>query len=72
MKLMGRLIVLLMGLAAVAFAVKYALNSGGGAETASQASQPKRQLDNVREKSHELERLQQQQADDVAKKAAEQ
>lgn len=66
---LGKLLVLLLGLAAVAFAAKYAL-TGGAPDPASGATQPKRQLDNVRSKSKELERLQQQQADDVAKKSA--
>lgn len=68
---LGRLLVLLMGLAAVAFAAKYAL-TGGAADSPGQATQPKRQLDHVRERSKELERLQQQQADDIAKKSADQ
>ncbi len=65
---LGKLLVLLMGLAAVAFAAKYAL-TGGAADSPTEATRPKRQLDNVRAKAKELERLQQQQADDVAKKA---
>jgi hypothetical protein len=64
---MGKLLVLVLGLAAISFAVKTALTAGGsGAPT--EASRPKRQLDNVRSKAHELERLQQQQVDDVAKR----
>lgn len=65
---LGKLLVLLMGLAAVAFAAKYALTNGA-ADTPGQATAPRRQLDNVRSKSREIERLQQQQADDVARKA---
>ena len=67
----GKLLVLLLGLAAVAFAAKFALTFGqpdNGTRTSSQ----KRQLDNVREKARDLERLGQEQADDVAKKSAEQ
>ena len=68
---LGNLLVLILGLAAVAFAVKFALTGGTGASPAG-ASQPKRQLDNVRSKSRELERMQQQQADEVARKSADQ
>ena len=68
---LGNLLVLLLGLAAVAVAAKFAL-TGGQPDSVSQASAPRRQLDNVRVRSKELERLQQQQADDVAKKSAEQ
>jgi hypothetical protein len=59
---------LILGLAAVAFAAKYAL-TGGAADSPGQATQPRRQLDNVRTRASELEKLQQQQADDVAKKS---
>lgn len=65
---LGKLLVLIMGLAAVAFAAKFAL-TGGVADSPNQATQPRRQLDNVRTKAKELERMQQQQADDVAKKS---
>ena len=68
---LGKLLVLLMGLVVVAFAMKFAL-TGGQPDTVNGATQPKRQLDNVRARSKELERLQQQQADDVAKKSADQ
>ena len=64
----GKLIVLLMGLAAVAFAAKFALT---GTMTGNPAgpTQAKRQLDSVREKAKQLERDQQKAADDVAEKA---
>jgi CHASE3 domain sensor protein len=74
MKGIGKLLVLILGLAAVAFAAKYALEGGAraNADSVNGASAPKRQLDNVRSKAKELEKEQQRQADDVAKKAAEQ
>jgi len=68
MKLVN-LLVLILGLAALAFAVKYALQGTTGDPAA--VSRPKRQLDNVRSRAKELEREQQQQADDIAKKATE-
>ena len=67
----GKLLVLLLGLAAVAFAAKFAL-TGGQPDNGTRTSSQKRQLDNVREKAKDLERLGQEQADDVAKKSAEQ
>ena len=88
MKGLGVFIVLLLGLAALAFAVKVALSSTTAQESARQAtdgiemtpgrsntgpsSRPKQQLDNVRTRTKELEKEMQQQADDVVKKAAEQ
>ncbi len=69
MKLVN-LLILILGLAALAFAVKYALKDTTAQDTAGAASRPKRQLDNVRSRAKELEREQQKQADDVAKKAA--
>ena len=68
---LGRLVVLLMGLAAVAFAAKFAL-TGGHEIAPGDHSQPRRQLDNVRDRSRELEKLQQQQVDEIAKKSADQ
>jgi hypothetical protein len=64
---MGKLLALVLGLAAISFAVKTALTAGASGAPG-EASRPKRQLDNVRTKAHELERLQQQQVDDVAKR----
>ncbi len=63
---LGRLLILVLGLAAVAYAVKYALQDTAARDSATAASRPKRQLDNVREKARELEREQQKAADDVA------
>ena len=63
----GKLLVLLLGLAIVAFAVKYEL-TGGKSEVAGR-TEPKRQLDNVREKSHALEQEMQKTADELGKKA---
>jgi hypothetical protein len=60
---LGKLIVLLLGLAAVAFAVKYALQGTTSSTDPAGVSQPKRQLDNVRSRAKELEREQQKQAD---------
>jgi Ni/Co efflux regulator RcnB len=70
MKLVN-LLVLILGLAALAFAVKYALQDTTAQGSAAAASRPKRQLDNVRSRAKELEREQQRQADDIAKKAGE-
>ncbi len=88
MKGLGGVIVLLLGLAALALAVKTALSSTTAQESARQATdavemtparpnagqstRPKQQLDNVRARTKELENEMQQQADGVAKKAAEQ
>jgi hypothetical protein len=62
---MGRLIALIIGLAAIAFAVKYALDPSRNGSA--QHTQPRQQLDNVREKSHDLERQMQKAADDAAR-----
>jgi hypothetical protein len=67
----GRLLALVLGLAALAFAVRTALTGTIGRDT-SLHSAPRRQLDNVRERAHELEREQQKAADDIARRAAEQ
>jgi hypothetical protein len=66
---MGKLLALVLGLAAISFAVKTALTAGASGAP-SEASRPKRQLDNVRSRAHELEQMQQKQADDVAKRTA--
>lgn len=66
----GRLLVLILGLAAVAFAAKFAL-TGTMKQDPAGVSQPKRQLDDVRAKANDLERQQQKAADDVANKASE-
>jgi DNA-binding GntR family transcriptional regulator len=61
----GKILVLLLGLAAVAFAVRTALTGTAGRDTAAHSA-PRRQLDNVRERAKELEREQQKAVDDVA------
>ncbi len=67
----GGIIVLLLGLVVIAFVVKTQL-AGTAVGNPNQATQPKRQLDNVRNRAGELEREQQKAADDVAKKSGEQ
>jgi len=67
-----KLLVLLMGLVAVAFAAKYALTGTMGDTDPAKESRPKRQLDNVRARAKELEREQQQQAEENVKKSDEQ
>lgn len=59
-----RILVLVLALAAVAFAAKYALDRGAGK---SAHTEPRRDLDNVREKAKDLERQMQKAADDAAK-----
>ena len=66
----GKLVVLMMGLAAVAFAAKYAL-TGSTERNPTGEIRAKRQLDDVRSKAKELERMQQKAADDLAARAAE-
>ena len=65
-----RFVVLLLGLVVVALAAKYALTAGRQ-QTPGESSQAKRQLDNVRTKAQEIEKKQQEQVDEVTKKAAE-
>ena len=67
---LGKILVLLIGLAAVAFAVRTALTGTAGRDTAAQSA-PKRQLDNVRERAKDLEREQQKAADDIARRLGE-
>lgn len=67
---MGRLLALVLGLAALAFAAKVML-AGTAVGNPAGPSQPKRQLDNVRSRAKQLEREQQRSADEVARKAAE-
>jgi DNA-binding GntR family transcriptional regulator len=62
----GKILALLLGLAALAFAVRTALTGTAGRDTAAQSA-PKRQLDNVRQRAKELEREQQKAADDLAR-----
>jgi len=77
---MGRLIALLLGVAALAFAAKYALTSGSAnlappqvetgikpVDANGEHTRPKQQLDNVRERAHELEKDDQKRVDDALK-----
>ena len=66
---MGKVLALLLGLAALAFAVKTALTGTMGRDDAAHTA-PRRQLDSVREKARDLERLQQKAADDLARRTA--
>jgi hypothetical protein len=66
---LGKIIVLLLGLAIVAFAVKTEL-AGTATGNPNDPVQAKRQLDNVRNRADELSKEQQKRADDVAEKAA--
>jgi len=68
---MGRLLALVLGLAALAFAAKIML-AGTAAGSPAGPTQPKRQLDNVRSRAKQLEREQQRNVDEMARKAAEQ
>jgi hypothetical protein len=68
---MGKLLALLLGLTATAFAVRTALTGTIGRDD-SVHSAPRRQLDNVRERAKDLERQQQNAADDIARRAADQ
>ena len=65
---LGRLLVLLIGLAIVAFAVKTEL-AGTAVGNPAGPTQAKRQLDSVRNRAGELQREQQKAADDVAEKS---
>jgi hypothetical protein len=68
---LGKILVLLLGLAAVAFSVKFALSGTFSQSDPTAESRPKRQLDNVRSKARDLEVQQQKAADDLANKASE-
>ncbi|HYV64609.1 MAG TPA: hypothetical protein VE964_00110 [Myxococcales bacterium] len=68
---MGRLLALVLGLAALAFAAKVML-AGTAVGNPAGPSQPKRQLDSVRSSAAQLEREQQRAADEIARKSAEQ
>jgi len=59
------MLVLILGLAAAAFAVRTALTGTMGADPAAHSA-PRRQLDNVRERARALEREQQKAADAIA------
>ena len=67
---LGKLLVLVLGLAAVAFTVRVALTGTVGRDSSAHTA-PRRQLDNVREKAKDLERQQQKAADDIARRVAE-
>jgi hypothetical protein len=67
----GKLLVLVLGLAAIAFAAKFAL-TGTMTQDPAGASRPKRQLDDVRVKAKDLEKQQQKAIDDVVEKSNEQ
>ena len=67
---LGKLLVLMLGLAAIAFAVKTQL-AGTATGDPNQPTQAKRQLDSVRSRASELAREQQKAADDIAARAAE-
>jgi len=67
----GRLLALVLGLAALAFAAKTML-AGTALGTPAGPTQPKRQLDDVRARARQLEREQQKNADEIARKGAEQ
>ena len=64
---MGRILVLVLGLATIAFAAKYML-TGTVARDPAGSTQPKRQLDNVRVRAKQLEHEQQKSVDDLAGK----
>jgi hypothetical protein len=65
---MGKIVVLLLGLALVAFAAKTALDQTAGSR-AETHSAPRRQLDDVRAKVHDLEHEQQEAVDKAAAQA---
>jgi hypothetical protein len=67
---LGKLLVLVLGLAAVAFTVRVALTGTIGRDSSAHTA-PRRQLDNVREKAKDLERQQQKAADDIARRVTE-
>jgi hypothetical protein len=68
---LGKLLVLVLGLAAVAFTVRVALTGTIGRDSSAHTA-PRRQLDNVREKAKDLERQQQKAADDIARRVGDQ
>jgi hypothetical protein len=67
----GRILALVLGLAALAFAAKTML-AGTAIGNAAGPTQPKRQLDSVRLRAKQIEREQQNAADRVARKLEEQ
>jgi len=64
---MAKIVVLILGLALVAFVAKTALEKT--AADRQEHSAPRRQLDQVREKAHDLERQQQEAVDKAAAQA---
>jgi len=64
---MGKIVVLILGLALVAFVAKTALDKTSGPPA--EHSAPRRQLDQVREKTRDLERQQQDAVDKAAAQA---
>jgi hypothetical protein len=67
----GRILALVLGLAALAFAAKTML-SGTTVANAAGTTQPKRQLDSVRVRARQIEREQQNAADRLSRKLDEQ
>jgi hypothetical protein len=65
---MGRLLTLLLGLLVVAGVTYYVLQRSLESQAALESA-PKRQLDNVRERSKEIERDSQKRADELFKKS---
>jgi len=65
---MGRLLALVLGLAALALAAKVMLD-GTAAGNPAGKTQPKRQLDDVRARASQLEREQQRAVDEIARKS---
>ena len=67
---MGKLLVLLMGLAIVAWAAKTELDGTVGKTSAAHAhTQPREQLDNVRQSARQIEIDAQRRADETVKQA---
>jgi len=66
---MGRLLALVLGLAALAFAAKVML-AGTAVGNPAAPTQPKRQLDDVRARAAQLGREQQRAADEIARQSA--
>jgi hypothetical protein len=64
---MGKIVVFILGLALIAFAAKTMLDHT--ASSRAQVSAPRRQLDHVREKAHDLEVEQQESVDKAAAQA---
>jgi hypothetical protein len=64
----AKMLVLILGLAATAFAVRTALTGTMGSDTAAHSA-PRRQLDSVRERARALEREQQKAAEAIAASA---